>query len=64
MIVIRDRDLICCWLLEAGPVKFAEVFAEVPVVTSCEVLVEDCAKLYVGCVKDLLGFWLRSGAVY
>ena len=64
MIIICDRDFICCWSLEAGPVKFAEMFAKVSIVSSCEVLIEDCAKLYVSCIKDLLGFWLRSGAVY
>ena len=51
-------------LLVAGPVKFAEMFAKVSIVAVCEVLFEDCAKLYMGCIKDLLGFWLRSGAVY
>ena len=64
MIIICDGDFLCCWSLEAGPVKFAEMFAEVSIVAICEVLVEDCAKLYMGCIKDMLGFWLRSGAVY
>ena len=53
MIIICDRDFLCCWSLEAGPVKFAEMFAEVSIVAVCEVLIEDSVKLYVGCVKDL-----------
>ena len=39
------------------------MFAKMAVVSSCEVLIKDCAKLDMGCVKDLLGFWLGSGAV-